>query len=218
MCETSVAYVVRANQPLEVWIATLRHGLLEPRVGRGTSPPGLVERLHPEEDEVGGAGELDDAVGGRRRDKQCRQPDSERGRRHDEPGEVAEEGDLPARRPLVTTCLVTRAMSGPGTTVTTTEPTRKTRRWCGTGGSYEATGKSCTPGLRSEEVAAVLPCARTSSASVTGSRRDAHLTSRSVWSKNAVMRRSYSFGRASMPPACPLSGTSQIALGSRAAL
>jgi hypothetical protein len=27
-------------------------------------------------------------------------------------------------------------MSGPGTIVTTTDPTRKTRRWCGTGGSY----------------------------------------------------------------------------------
>src|SRR5712691_3072216 len=32
-----------------------------------------------------------------------------------------------ARRPRVTTCLVTSAMSAPGTTVTTSEPTRKTK-------------------------------------------------------------------------------------------
>ena len=45
----------------------------------------------------------------------------------------------------------------------------------------------------------------------------AHYPSRSARSKKPTTRRSYSFGRALIPPTCPLPGTSQIIFGCPAA-
>ena len=47
--------------------------------------------------------------------------------------------------------------------------------------------------------------------------RGESLAAESASSKKPTTRRSYSSGRASMPPVCPAPGTSQISLGSRAA-
>jgi hypothetical protein len=105
-------------------------------------PHGGEQRLDSEEDEVGGADELDGAEHGLRRGEDGSEPCA----RRDRPDGLTRATPIavktPARRPPSSVLRIVSAVSGPGVAMTTAETARKERKVAISGGAPEDVQRS----------------------------------------------------------------------------